>query len=189
VEHPPSIWEARLFVVDHPGVAVVAPSYPLSAKARDAALMIFSLVACETRVTFADRGIHSSKFKRAFEASARRLTIQDTGVDLLCAWGFGPCSEQGCWVGFAQPTLRHLSIAYSSCEGFRSGYNSTIGLMTSNKSDPIDCPIIRLHFRNSSSEQMDRISSSAPCLIIKSTIFFAASRDIPDSWTSTLPSL
>jgi hypothetical protein len=56
-------------------------------------------------------------------------------------------------LAFAQLTPRHLSIAYSSCEGFRSGYNSTIGLMTFNKIDPIDRPIIRLYFRNSSSEQ------------------------------------
>jgi hypothetical protein len=35
-------------------------------------LMIFSRVACETRVTFAGRGMHGSKFKRSFEHSLSR---------------------------------------------------------------------------------------------------------------------
>jgi hypothetical protein len=33
-----------------------------------------------------------------------------------------------------------------------------MGLMTSNKMDPMDCPIIRLYFWNSSSEQIGSIS-------------------------------
>lgn len=71
----------------------------------------------------------------------------------------------------------------SNCGGRRSGYILTIGFMTSSSIDPIDLPIIRRYWLNSSSEHNDLISDktwscSAPCFKTKSRIFFAASCDM-----------